>query len=363
MKTHTPRRSKPPLYMVVLAGWLPCLLACIVGALTVMLDKPSLMWFDALLFAFYSVAALFLTPLLQAMWARGATLLSMTGALAVATFALALGATALMYKAALFTHVVSGQFGWETVVLRSQTIWILLIAYCAIYISAGYYRVTIEERHRALQATAAAKEATLLALRYQLHPHFLFNTLNAISSLIMDDRPQDATRTIARLADFLRATLSVKGGHEVSVAEELSLAEYYLDIEKMRLGPRLEVSCSVDAEAMSAAIPYLLLQPLIENAVRHGVANRPGKGRISLQLHVQGDRLKLFLENDGAVQDAEKATGGDRMTVGLRNVEERLRHLYGEDQSLTLNVSGDGRAQVSIDMPYRRFEHHDHANA
>lgn len=356
------RRTCPPAVLTVLIGWGPCLLACVIGALTVIKDQPGLMRYDGLLFVFYSLAALPITVLLRAMWGRGVSLRFMSWLLLITTFVVALGAMALLYKIALSLDVLKGELQWGAVVLRMQTLWFLLIAYCAMFIGVGYYLLTQEEQKKTLAAITLAREAELRALRYQVHPHFLFNTLNAISALVVDERPHDATRMITQLADFLRTTLSHHSSNEVTVEEELSFTERYLDIEKVRLGERLIVELAVESHALMAAIPYLLLQPLVENAIRHGIAQRPEGGRLLIGVHVIAERLHVSVWNEGAIGDQVDKTWdtSDGGAIGLQNVKERLRHLYDDDQRCTMSLADDGSCLVLIDLPYRLTTHGNH---
>lgn len=352
--TRSLRRTCPPAGLTGLIGWGPCLLACVIGALTVLKDQPRLMAYDGLIFVFYSLAAIPITALLGGMWRAGTPLRTVSWSLLLATFLAALGATALLYGLGLSIGVIQGSFQWSAILLRMQTIWFLLMAYCAMYVGVGYYLLTLEEQKRTLAATALAKDAELKALRYQVHPHFLFNTLNAISTLVVDERPVDATRMIALLADFLRATLSSRPSHEVSVEEELSFAESFLDIEKIRLGQRLMVDITAGPDTLSAAVPYLLLQPLIENAIRHGIARRQEGGHMRIQIASVTGRLHITVWNEGVSERASEKPldADDNGAIGLKNVRERLRHLYDDDHQCVMNVSGDGTCQVFIDLPY-----------
>ncbi|WP_158543217.1 sensor histidine kinase [Dyella psychrodurans] len=323
--------------------------------MTVIKDQPGLMRYDGLLFVFYSLAALPVTAFLRIVWQHGLPLRVISWLLLIATFSMALVATALLYKLALSFHVLKGDFQWSAILLRMQTIWFLLIAYCAMYIGVGYYLMTQEEQRKTLAAVNLAKEAELKALRYQVHPHFLFNTLNAISTLVVDERPRDATRMIAQLADFLRTTLSHHASNEVTVEEELSFTERYLEIEKVRLGQRLVVELNIDAKALAAAVPYLLLQPLVENAIRHGIARRPAGGRLLIEMNVVAERLRISVWNEGVAEHLADKTwdASDGGAIGLQNVRERLRHLYDNDHRCTMSLEEDGSCSVAIDLPYR----------
>ena len=228
--------------------------------------------------------------------------------------------------------------------------WLALIVFCTVHAGAVYYLSLQRTRLRLAQAQAAARDAELRALRLQVNPHFLFNTLNAISALVADGANRDANRMIASVADFLRATLAHDGRHEHALAEELALTEAYLDIEKARLGSRLQLTMKAGPDLLDAAVPYLMLQPLVENAIRHGIAPMLEPGRLDILLARDGARLLVDVRNDGR-QHARPALGG--AGIGLSNVAERLRRLYGEAQQVDAGWGADGRFAVRLTLPLR----------
>jgi len=183
-------------------------------------------------------------------------------------------------------------------------------------------------------------------LRYQVNPHFLFNTLNAISALVLAQANDDANRMLARVADFLRATLAHDDRHEHALADELALTDAYLDIEKVRLGERLLVTMKAGPDVLDAPVPYLLLQPLVENAIHHGIAPQAGSGHIDIRVDRDGALLHIEVLNDGAEQ-APINQGG----IGLANVAARLQQLYGAAQRVDAGWRADGRFQVRITLP------------
>jgi LytS/YehU family sensor histidine kinase len=181
----------------------------------------------------------------------------------------------------------------------------------------------------------------------QLHPHFLFNTLNAIAALMHKD-VRLADRMIARLGDLLRAALEDPGTQEVTLRRELAFLTPYLEIEQTRLGPRLDLHTDIPADLLDARLPYMLLQPLVENAIRHGIAPRPGPGRLEVQARRAGGRLVLEVRDDGVGLPAAGVTEG----IGLSNTRARLRGLYGESGKLALRGGPRGGLTVTITMPY-----------
>jgi len=211
------------------------------------------------------------------------------------------------------------------------------------------YRTQREESLRvAAQLRAQLAEARLDALRMQLDPHFLFNTLNAISSLVERD-PRGVRRMISRLSDLLRHTIEGSSEQEISLREELDLLRRYLEIMEVRFQGRLEITTDVQERAMDALVPNLILQPIVENAIKHGVNKIDGIGRIALRGRIDGGQLVLSVENNAPLA----ALGsGDGPGVGVRNTRARLAHLYGDEQYFELRA-GDGSVTIAeIRLPY-----------
>jgi LytS/YehU family sensor histidine kinase len=206
-------------------------------------------------------------------------------------------------------------------------------------------------RTRAAELERQLAVSRLDALRMQLHPHFLFNSLHAIASLI-GEQPGIARRMVVALGDFLRLTLKDGSGPVRSLAEELEFTDLFMRIEKLRLGERLTVDYDIESEATKAEVPQLLLQPLFENAVRHGAARVTGSCKITFRAHRENGTLNLSLENDGpeigATRDA--STNG----VGLSNTTARLRLHYGESFTLHYRDRPHGGARVEVSLPYQR---------
>jgi LytS/YehU family sensor histidine kinase len=204
-----------------------------------------------------------------------------------------------------------------------------------------------------MEAQSMAREMQLRALRYQLQPHFLFNTLNAISTLVLDDQPRVATQMINHLANLLRSTLDSPDKDHVSLAEEISVTEQYLAIEEVRFGSRLTVRLDLDQRTMQTQVPRLLLQPLVENAIRHGIAQRADGGHITISSCVCDGSLTLQITNElpeyvGATkQIGGKPWGG----LGLVNVRKRLEQVYGIDGGLVTRNTPAGMYEATISLP------------
>ena len=190
-------------------------------------------------------------------------------------------------------------------------------------------------------------EARARLLRSQLHPHFLFNALNSVAALIRHD-PGGAAEMLNRLARFYAIAASTEGRRFVSLEEELTFVRQYLDIEQIRFGPRLDASLDVPPRLLSAEVPTLILQPLAENAIKHGIGRNPGPGRIMISAAANGPSLHLVVEDNG-VLDTEHSTEG----VGLTNTRERLRQLYGDRAAVTIHAD-DAVTRVIVTIPFDR---------
>ena len=224
-----------------------------------------------------------------------------------------------------------------------------LLAWSLLYFSVKHQDALQAERERSLRAEAMAQRARLEALRYQIHPHFLFNTLNAISTLVVERRNEQAARMIARLSEYLRLTLAGPTVDEVSLAEEMDFVGRYLEIEQVRFGDRLKVTTDVPPEVLDAQVPYLILQPAIENAVRHGIAPREEGGSVSVSARREDGLLRVTVIDDGRGTAAEPVpTEG----IGLGNTRERLQRLYGDRQRLQVD-RGPAGTRVTIELPFR----------
>ena len=224
-----------------------------------------------------------------------------------------------------------------------------LVAWGFLYIGIRHYLALLDERERSLRLEASASTARLRALQYQLNPHLFFNTLNAISTLVVERRNDDAALMIARLADFLRLTLRQDHATQVSLADELSFIGQYLDIEQVRFGDRLDVRYDIEEDAYRALVPLLLLQPLVENAIRHGIAPGDGRGTIAIAARRLGPELDLTIENSGP---ARPPSEGEAARIGLANVRERLAVLYPDRHDVVTRVLPGGGFRVELRLPY-----------
>jgi two-component system LytT family sensor kinase len=227
---------------------------------------------------------------------------------------------------------------------------LVLITWSLLYVGITRHAALQHERERALHAEARAHRARLDALRYQVNPHFLFNTLNAISTLVLEQRTPEAGRMIARLSDFLRITLQERSGDVVSLGEEIAFVSKYLEIEQVRFGSRLQVRVQLPEAISDASVPTMILQPVVENAIRHGVSQDEAGGALSIAAERLGPALRITVENAGGTIGTAGGLG-----IGLANVRARLRELHGDAGSVALETLGGSGARVTIELPFEPY--------
>lgn len=215
-----------------------------------------------------------------------------------------------------------------------------------------YYRKYRERELRASQLETKLAQAQLDALRMQLHPHFLFNTLNSISVLMADD-VKSARRMLTRLGDLLRASLATEHTHEVTLKEELELLQNYLDIEQTRFHDRLTVQVEIDPDVLDARVPNLILQPLVENAIRHGIAPRSDEGVIEIRAARENGMVKLKVSDNG-VGFGDQTEHVFSKGIGLSNTRERLNQLYGAAHHFEITTADRAGFEVTIAIPFRK---------
>jgi sensor histidine kinase YesM len=251
-----------------------------------------------------------------------------------------------LYQSDILFNLPTGFMSYGTILLVSQAV--------------DYYNRHQEEelkisrlKAELAEAQLQVTQAQLQALKMQLHPHFLFNTLNSISALL-DEDVEAADEMIARLGDFLRLTLENSGAQEVTLQEELEFLRCYLEIERVRFQDRLTVRMEIEPETLDARVPNLILQPIVENAIRHGIVARIAPGCIEIRAARVNGSLQLQVKDNGPglcpTQDSpDKLRGG----LGLANTRARLEQLYGAAQRLDLSDVIEGGLQVRLEIPFK----------
>jgi two-component system, LytTR family, sensor kinase len=225
----------------------------------------------------------------------------------------------------------------------------LLLCWSALYFGIKYYESKQQQQEAVLKAVTLAQEAQLKMLRYQLNPHFLFNTLNAISTLILDNQNRTANHAIMRLSEFLRYTLDQDPMKRVTLRQEIEALNLYLGTERLRFGERLRLEYAIESEALDASVPSLILQPLLENALKYAVSPREQGGLVRIEGRTRGTMLEVSVIDDGpGISDDSRPAA--RRGVGLRNTRERLAVLYGENYRFAVLNSQPG-VRVEMALP------------
>jgi signal transduction histidine kinase len=321
-------------------------------------NRPKVSWADII---FSGTEWLFLGALIPIAWylARrfplrretlGRTLLAHFGGSLLLCVGWAGAGVALRYALGLQWDVSFGvQLATWTLTSIPWSVFMYFTALGCMY-AFMYSSEVREQEAQSARLSAQLAEARLGALRMQLNPHFLFNSLNAIGVLVRDDNTAAASRMIELLGELLHSVLRADARHEVPLAEEIQFLEQYLAIEQVRFSDRLGVRWSVDDTVRRLKVPGFILQPLVENALRHGITKRSGPGTIEISAHREGDTLVLRVRDDGpgftAAEDAAKG-------VGLANIRERLRTLYGDAASLSLVSTAAEGTVATIRLPAR----------
>ena len=230
-----------------------------------------------------------------------------------------------------------------------------LLVYGAVigtYYAFDYYRKYREREFLASRLEAQLAQAQLDSLRMQLHPHFLFNTLNSIVGLVRDNKNHAAVRMLVGLSDLLRHTLDHSARHEVELREELNFIKLYLSIQEMRFSDRLEIEFDIDPTTTRAMVPNLILQPLTENALRHGISRSADSGLVGISSAVEDGHLRLMVYDNGAgLPDDWQMKGSTG--IGLANTLARLQQLYDDDHQFDIRNRDGGGVEVVILMPLR----------
>ena len=230
---------------------------------------------------------------------------------------------------------------------------VLLVAWSALYYAINYFVRAEEQADQLLRLEAAATSAQLTMLRYQLNPHFLFNTLNSISTLVLLKQTEQANAMLSRLSSFLRFTLINEAAAKVTLAQEIETLKLYLDIEKMRFEDRLRTVFEIEDAVTNALVPSLFLQPLVENAIKYAVTPQEEGADISIDARRVGDRVRIIVSDTGpglqsGIPDPKFSTG-----VGMANTRERLVQAYGDDQRFDSYTRSGGGFEVVIEIPYQ----------
>ncbi len=247
--------------------------------------------------------------------------------------------------------------GWEPefwLYYTQSSVWsfYIILSWSVLYFGIKYYQMLQKEKQNVLQANTLAHQAQLKMLRYQLNPHFLFNTLNAISTLILVQENKTANAMVTKLSEFLRYSLDKDPMKRVTLTSELQALELYLDIEKVRFEERLQVDINIGQGCDNALVPSMILQPLAENAIKYAIAVKEQGGTISVNVNRFGNDLLVELADDGPGAEITNGNLHRENGVGLANTRERLNALYKNNYSLVVSNNVPSGVKVNIRIPY-----------
>jgi signal transduction histidine kinase len=337
-----------------IGGWL--VYGLVIGGVTLKGESVEAATFDTIMFVLVGFVLTSVYRLIFGVWRRQHASLPLTG---VGILVLGIAGVPLMWEPqALAAHLAVKAHPLWVSMMPSYTsipheVWFswctTLIGWSLLYFGINDGINLQAERRRASAAEAFAHEARLRTLQAQLQPHFLFNTLNSVSALIFDDRSQDAARMIAGLGALLRMSLQIADSPRIALERELEFVRQYLEIEKMRYGERLTYRFEVASPATSALVPTLLLLPLVENALRHGILPKRGGGLVVVRASVVEQMLELQIADDGPgwQSNAPESSG-----IGLANTSRRLEELFGDRARLTIGRGDTGGVTIDIAFPF-----------
>jgi two-component system LytT family sensor kinase len=339
----------PTFWPLQIAGW-GCYCGLVLVSILPSLKQPGMLRGSSVFVLSMFAASCLLRPVCRSLMSRGFSWMALE--MRALVWSLIAGAITA-YVAELLAFGIRPLDWADWLVTFTQAIFTLFL-WCSLYFSIKQWQQSARERERLLRAESEVRDARLNALRYQLNPHFLFNSLNAVSTLVLDGDAPAATRMLAQIGVFLRTILDRDAVLETSLSQEIAFTEQYLAIEQTRLGGRLRTEVTIAPETLDALVPSLLLQPLVENAVRHGVAPLVAGGTIRLQSKLHGGHLQIIIQNSATsrarAEHADKTAPG----IGLINTEERLRTLYGTDYRFVLQYPAAGGCEVIVELPFRR---------
>jgi two-component system LytT family sensor kinase len=347
--TRSSVRSRAAVWAGVLAAWTLLAAAFAVGSsLAYMMSYNPPVWGLSLLRSlteWYAWAAL--TPLI--VWLARRFRLAGDKRLRNAIVLALAGIPIAMLKIVL-SQILRSMAGFTGYALPGNVVAQYLIFWGVVTIAhvAAYYRAEGERELRASRAEARLAETRLQLLKMQLHPHFLFNTLNAVSELVHEN-PAAADRMIARLSHLLRETLDVGSVDLVPLSREIELLAHYVEIQRARFGARLDVSIEADDEVRKALVPIFILQPLVENAIKHGLAAHIRAGRIAVRATRDADRTVVEIVDDGPGITAGDVKDG----VGLGNTRARLQEMYGSRQTFDVTNAPGGGTLARLSLPWQ----------
>jgi two-component system LytT family sensor kinase len=337
----------PSFWQLQAMGWGSLFLVQVLRSINTLIQRPEALREPAVTIAFMMLGSCALRYICRSLLRRSPAWLSLEWR-AIA-WCLALGTVSAL--AAELVMLGFQKMSWAGHAANSFQFAFMYFLWSNLYFSTKQWQQLVRERERLLHAETEVRDARLQALRYQLNPHFLFNSLNAVSTLVLDGNAPAATRMLAQISDLLRASLDDNVTPEIAFSQELAFTEQYIAIEQTRLGNRLRVRLAILPATLDALVPSMLLQPLVENAVRHGVAPLVEGGSISIESDLHDDWLRIVIGNSGQRVLERQTNAGNG--IGQSNTVERLKTLYGSNYRFWLEWPEAGGCRVTVELPFR----------
>jgi two-component system LytT family sensor kinase len=358
VNSRTARRF-PSFWQVQIIGWACFYLMVLVASLP-FLKQPGTFRDTTFWVAAMFAASWLLRPVCGSLLRRTLPWLSL--GVRFAGWALLLGAVVSFFPDLVYLSFNFSQIDWAGWLVNLVQSSVVLFLWCSLYFSLKQWQAATRERERLLHAEAEAREARLSALQYQLNPHFLFNALNGVSTLVLEGNKQAATQMLAQIGELLRNTLDSEPETEVPLSREIAFTQRYLAIEQTRLGERLRVEFAIDPETQDALVPNMLLQPLVENAVRHGIASTAEGGTIMIESRLVQTQIKIIVKNSEACPGRTQGrTIPAAVGVGMANTSERLKTLYGSNHTFELQWPTEGGCEVLLAIPFHTSDREENA--
>ncbi len=332
-------------------GWGCFYLVGLLGSIPDIFRRPGALYGQAVAYIFMFLGSCALHPICRSLLRRSPSWLAF--AWRAAAWSMIWGIIVALSKALALVGI--HKMDWSSLAGTPVQYAFVLFLWCSVYLSIKQWQQSVQERERLLRAETEAREARLSALRYQLNPHFLFNSLNAVSTLVLDGNAPAATQMLAQIGELLRTSLDNEVMQEVALSQEMVFTKQYLAIEQTRLGDRLQVDLAIHSETLDALVPSMLLQPLVENAVRHGVVPLLEGGRIAIESGLHEGRLRIVIRNSGRQGSEKQNEPGNG--IGLSNTTERLKTLYGTNHKVSLEWPQAGGCEVTMELPFRKAAH------
>lgn len=354
---HTITQRIPLFWLLQISGWTGYMLLNFLQGLVLVDSRQFIYIIPSFLYAITGFAlTLFLRQFYQWVWNRPPLQILIFVVIASLLIGTIFEASRVWAYLNFYTSDAQLVVWWDAFRRFSLSLYVML-TWSGLYFGVKYYLKVQQQRQQLLETTSMAHEAQLKMLRYQLNPHFLFNTLNAISTLVLSNEVKLANKMVTRLSQFLRYTLEMEPMQKLPLKLEVDALQQYLAIEQLRLADRLRIRWDIQLEAESALVPSMLLQPLIENAIKYAIAPSETGGEIVISAIVNEQKqLELSIADDGpGIEKAELDHPVQHgFGVGLTNTRGRLRVIYGEQQRFEVKNRTPAGLEVCLYLPYER---------